>query len=123
MELHKAAIYLSPRLNSTKIDAGSKRILQPGLNSLRLLFCGTPQFPVPTLKHLLAQSDFEIVAVITQPDRPRGRGHQVSFSPVKEIAQAANIKVFQPEKIRAPESEQFLREANADAIVIGFAEE
>ena len=85
---------------------------------MRLLFCGTPQFAVPTLKHLLAQSDFEIVAVITQPDRPRGRGHHVSFSPVKEIAQAANIKVFQPEKIRSPESEQFLREANPDAIVI-----
>jgi methionyl-tRNA formyltransferase len=85
---------------------------------LRLLFCGTPNFAVPTLKHLLAQSDFEIAAVITQPDRPKGRGQDVSFSPVKETALAANIPIFQPEKIRIPESEQFLRQATPDAIVI-----
>jgi methionyl-tRNA formyltransferase len=85
---------------------------------LRLLFCGTPQFAVPTLKHLLAQPDFEILAVITQPDRPKGRGQEVSSSPVKETALAANINVFQPEKIRTPESEQFLRAATPDAIVI-----
>jgi methionyl-tRNA formyltransferase len=85
---------------------------------VRLLFCGTPQFAVPTLRHLLAQPDFEIVAVITQPDRPRGRGQEVSFSPIKQAAQSANIPIFQPEKIRTPESEQFLRDANPDAIVI-----
>lgn len=85
---------------------------------MRLLFCGTPSFAVPTLKHLLQQTDFEIAAVITQPDRPRGRGQQVSFSPVKEVALAANLKIFQPEKIRTPESEQFLRQANPDLIVI-----
>ena len=85
---------------------------------MRLLFCGTPSFAVPTLKHLFAQSDFQIAAVITQPDRPRGRGHDVSFSPVKEVAFALNIPVFQPEKIRTLESEHFLREADPDAIVI-----
>jgi methionyl-tRNA formyltransferase len=85
---------------------------------LRLLFCGTPSFAVPTLRHLLVQPDFEIVAVITQPDRPRGRGQEVSFSPVKDLAVSAKIPVFQPGKIRTPESEQFLREANADANVI-----
>jgi len=85
---------------------------------MRLLFCGTPSFAVPTLKHLFAQSDFHIAGVIAQPDRPRGRGHQVSFSPVKEVALGANIPIFQPEKIRALESEHFLREANPDAIVI-----
>jgi methionyl-tRNA formyltransferase len=86
--------------------------------TLRLLFCGTPNFAVPTIKHLLAQPDFAIAAVITQPDRPRGRGQEVSFSPVKETALAAKVPIFQPEKIRTPESEQFLREANPDAIVI-----
>ena len=86
--------------------------------TMRLLFCGTPNFAVPTLKHLLAQPDFEIAAVITQPDRPKGRGNELSFSPVKEAALAANLPVFQPEKIRTPESEQFLRSANPDAIVI-----
>ncbi len=85
---------------------------------MRLLFCGTPNFAVPTLKHLLAQPDFEIAAVITQPDRPRGRGQEVSFSPIKQTAQAADIPILQPEKIRTPESEQFLREANPDAIVL-----
>ncbi len=87
-------------------------------SSLRLIFCGTPSFAVPSLKHLLAQADFEVIAVITQPDRPRGRGQEVSFSPVKEIAIATNIPLFQPDKIRTPESEQFLRHANPDAIVI-----
>src|ERR1700756_2088281 len=85
---------------------------------MRLLFCGTPNFAVPTLKHLLAQPDFEIVAVITQPDRPKGRGQEVSFPPVKETARSASIPIFQPEKIRTPKSEKFLREANPDAIVI-----
>src|SRR5258708_38155635 len=53
---------------------------------MRIVFCGTPQFAVPSLKHLLTQKDFEIVSVYTQPDRPRGRGQEISFSPVKEVA-------------------------------------
>jgi len=85
---------------------------------LRLLFCGTPSFAVPSFKHLLALPDFALVSAITQPDRPRGRGHDISFSPVKEAALSAKVPVYQPEKIRTPESEQFLREANPDAIVI-----
>jgi len=85
---------------------------------VRLLFCGTPQFAVATLERLLAHSDFEIVSVITQPDRPRGRGQEVSFSPVKETALAASLPVLQPEKIRTPESETFLRKASPDVIVI-----
>ena len=85
---------------------------------MRLLFCGTPQFAVPALQRLLAQPDFETLAVITQPDRSRGRGQEVSFSPVKETALAASLKIFQPEKIRTPESEQYLREAHPDVIVI-----
>ncbi len=72
----------------------------------------------PTLKHLLAQTDFEIVGVITQPDRPRGRGQEVSFSPVKEAALAANVAVHQPEKIRAPESEALLQKLAPDCVVI-----
>src|SRR6476660_9019994 len=91
---------------------------QDALSPLRIIFCGTPQFAVPTLHDLLAQPDFEIAAVFTQPDRPRGRGQEVSFSPVKETARAANLRLFQPEKIRAPDCETFLREANPDAIVI-----
>jgi methionyl-tRNA formyltransferase len=84
----------------------------------KLVFCGTPQFAVPTLKHLLAQPDFEVLAVFTQPDRPSGRGQQVSFSPVKETALAAGIPVHQPEKIRAPESQELLQSLAPDCIVI-----
>ncbi len=85
---------------------------------MRIVFCGTPQFAVPSLKQLFAQSDFEIAAVITQPDRPRGRGQEVSFSPVKETAVAAGITVHQPEKIRAPEAQEILQKIAPDAIVI-----
>ncbi len=85
---------------------------------MRLLFCGTPPFAVPALKHLLAQSDFEILAAITQPDRPRGRGQEVSFSAVKEVALAANLAVHQPEKIRGGETEALLRKLAPDCIVI-----
>src|SRR6267378_8340905 len=85
---------------------------------MRILFCGTPQFAVPTLKHLLAQPDFELLAVITQPDRPRGRGHQISSSPAKEVALAANLPVHQPEKMRAPEVQELLQSYSPDFIVI-----
>jgi methionyl-tRNA formyltransferase len=85
---------------------------------MRVVFCGTPPFAVPTLRHLLAQSDFEIAAVITQPDRPRGRGQEVSFSPVKESALTAGIPIHQPEKIRAPEAQELLQRLAPDVIVI-----
>jgi methionyl-tRNA formyltransferase len=85
---------------------------------MRILFCGTPQFAVPTLKHLLVQPEFEILAVITQPDRPRGRGHEVSFASVKEAALAAQLPVHQPEKIRAPEVQELLQSYSPDFIVI-----
>jgi methionyl-tRNA formyltransferase len=88
------------------------------MSRLRLVFCGTPLFAVPTLKHLLGQAEFEIAAVITQPDRPRGRGQEVSFSPVKETAMAAGVAVHQPEKIRAPEAQGLLQQIAPDAIVI-----
>src|SRR6266581_5466175 len=85
---------------------------------MRLLFCGTPQFAVPTLKHLLAQPEFDVLGVITQPDRPRGRGQQLSLSSVKEVALAAHLPVHQPEKIRAPEVQQLLEKLAPDVIVI-----
>jgi methionyl-tRNA formyltransferase len=85
---------------------------------MRILFCGTPHFAVPTFIHLLAQPDIEIAAVVTQPDRPRGRGHQVSASPMKEAAVAAGLPVHQPEKIRAPEAQDLLKQLAPDCIVI-----
>jgi methionyl-tRNA formyltransferase len=88
------------------------------MNRLRMVFCGTPQFAVPSLKRLLSDPDFEIVGVFTQPDRPRGRGQEVFVSPVKEVALAAAIPVHQPEKIRAPEIEEHLRALAPEVIVI-----
>src|SRR5881398_794378 len=85
---------------------------------MRIVFCGTPSFAVPTLKRLLAQPDIQIVGVITQPDRPRGRGQSVSFSAVKGAALAAQLAVHQPEKIRAPETEALLRNLAPDGVVI-----
>jgi methionyl-tRNA formyltransferase len=85
---------------------------------MRIVFCGTPHFAVPTFIHLLAQPDIEIAAVITQPDRPRGRGHQVSTSPMKEAAIAANVSVHQPEKIRSPDAQDLLKQLAPDCIVI-----
>src|SRR5437899_355841 len=85
---------------------------------MRIVFCGTPQFAVPSLKHLLKQNEFEIVSVFTQPDRPRGRGQEVSFSPVKEVAVAAGLEVMQPEKVRELQVEGYLRYVLPDAIVI-----
>jgi methionyl-tRNA formyltransferase len=85
---------------------------------LRVVFCGTPQFAVPSLKTLVGESDFEILGVFTQPDRPRGRGQEVSFSPVKAAAVETGIPIHQPEKIRAPEVEQQLRAWAPDVIVI-----
>jgi methionyl-tRNA formyltransferase len=83
-----------------------------------MVFCGTPQFAVPSLKKLSSLPEFEIVGVFTQPDRPRGRGQEVSFSPVKEVALAENLSVHQPAKIRAPEIEQQLRALTPEVIVI-----
>jgi methionyl-tRNA formyltransferase len=85
---------------------------------MRIVFCGTPQFAVPSLKFLLTQNDFEIASVYTQPDRPRGRGQEISFSPVKEVAVVAGLDVQQPAKVRAPEVEEHLRKLEPDAIVI-----
>ena len=85
---------------------------------MRIVFCGTPEFAVPSLRHLLTQRGFDILAVLTQPDRPRGRGQEVAEPAVKEAALAADIPVYQPEKVRAPEVQQRLEKLQPDAVVI-----
>ena len=85
---------------------------------LRIVFCGTPAFAVPSLNRLITQPDFEIVAVVTQPDRPRGRGHKIQASPVKDAAGAARIPVYQPEKIRSEEAYEYFRRIAPDLVVI-----
>lgn len=85
---------------------------------LKIIFCGTPAFALPSLRELIAQPDFQIAGVVTQPDRPRGRGKEVASSPVKEAAVAAGIAVYQPQKIRAEESYEYFRNAAPDVVVI-----
>jgi methionyl-tRNA formyltransferase len=85
---------------------------------LRVIFCGTPQFAVPSLNHLLKQTDSNILAVYTQPDRPRGRGQEISHTPVKDVALGAGVPVHQPAKIRAPEVEEELKKLAPDVVVI-----
>ncbi len=85
---------------------------------MRILFCGTPEFAVPSLGRLAAHPEFSIEAVITQPDRPRGRGQEVSASPVKEAALAAGLHVYQPETIKSDSAEDFIKRAAPDVVVI-----
>ena len=81
----------------------------------RVIFMGTPQFAVPSLEVLCAQH--QVVWVITQPDRKRGRGQKVSFSPVKEAALMRRLPIWQPKTLRTPEAVQRLRETQADLYV------
>lgn len=81
-----------------------------------IVFLGTPDFAVPSLKALI-ENRYNVKAVFTQPDRPKGRGNKVQFSPVKEYALSKNIPVFQPEKIRMPESAQILKDLKPDLMI------
>jgi len=86
--------------------------------SLRIVFCGTPAFALPTFRHLIEQPDFLIEGVVTQPDRPHGRGRETSGSPVKNAAIEAGISVFQPEGIRSEEAFDYFKRLSLDAVVI-----
>ena len=85
---------------------------------MRIVFCGTPAFAVPSLQRLIAEPDFTIEAVITQPDRPQGREKEMAMPAVKTTALAAGLPVFQPEKIRSEQAYDFLKQLEPDAVVI-----
>lgn len=84
---------------------------------MKIVFMGTPAFAAYFLKSLL-NTPHEIVAVVTQPDRPAGRGRVLTPPPVKEVALAAGLPVLQPENLKAPEFEQELRKFQADLFVV-----
>jgi methionyl-tRNA formyltransferase len=84
---------------------------------MKILFMGTPDFAAGSLKSLI-DAGYEITAVVTQPDRPKGRSGQPVFSPVKEVAVAAGIPVLQPVRIKNPEETAKLLEYPADIYVI-----
>ena len=77
---------------------------------MRLVFLGTPAFAVPTLERIV-EAGHEVLAVVTQPDRPRGRGQNAAASPVKEAALRLGLPVYQPERVRRPEAVEYLRGA------------
>jgi methionyl-tRNA formyltransferase len=88
------------------------------VNSLRIIFMGTPDFAVPALKELI-DSPHEVVAVYTQPPRPKGRGQKVQPSPVHEAADAHNIPVFTPKSLRKDEAARVAFAAHtADVAVV-----
>jgi len=84
---------------------------------MRIVFMGTPDIAATCLKKLLADG-FDVAAVYTQPDRPKGRGMKMVFSPVKEVALAADIPVYQPENFREDETVQILRDLQPDVIAV-----
>ena len=84
---------------------------------MRIVFMGTPAFAVPSLEALL-KSDDQVVGVVTQPDRPKGRGQEVSISPIKTICQRENLPVLQPLKMKDPAFLDALRAWQADLIAV-----
>ncbi len=84
---------------------------------MKIIFMGTPDFSVGTLEALLA-AGHEITLVVSQPDKPKGRGHELMPTPVKEAALKHGLPVYQPKKVRDPEVVRKLRETEADAMVV-----
>jgi methionyl-tRNA formyltransferase len=89
---------------------------------MRLVFLGTPAFAVPTLERIVA-AGHDVAAVVTQPDRPRGRGQRAAAPPVKETAERLGLPVYQPERVRRPEAVEYLRGLALDAmVVVGYGQ-
>ncbi|MBR3978345.1 MAG: methionyl-tRNA formyltransferase [Oscillospiraceae bacterium] len=84
---------------------------------MRVVFMGTPDIAATCLKKII-EDKFDVVGVYTQPDRPKNRGMKLSFSPVKEVALAHNIPVFQPENFREDEAVEQLRSLQPDVVAV-----
>ena len=86
---------------------------------MKVVFFGTPNFAIPTLERLLANSSFKVLAAVTQPDKRRGRGNQTTASPIKSAAKAREIPVFSPQKIKKDsETLSQLKDLDADVFVV-----
>jgi methionyl-tRNA formyltransferase len=89
---------------------------------MTLVFLGTPSFAVPTLERIV-QAGHRVLAVFTQPDRPKGRGGELAASPVKQTAQQLSLPIHQPERIRKPEPVEQLKQLQPDAmVVVGYGQ-
>ncbi|HKI79240.1 MAG TPA: methionyl-tRNA formyltransferase [Ignavibacteriaceae bacterium] len=84
---------------------------------MKIIFMGTPDFAVPSLK-VLIESKHEVIGVVTAPDKERGRGRKVSFTPIKKIALENNLPVLQPAKLKDPDFVELLKNFNADLFAI-----
>ena len=84
---------------------------------MRVLFMGTPDFAVPSLQALLDRGH-EICGVFTRPDKPKGRGHKLQATPVKELALQYGLPVYQPATLRSEEVQAQIVEMQADAIAV-----
>ena len=84
---------------------------------MRIIFMGTPDFSVGTLEALI-EAGHEIVLAVTQPDKPKGRGKEMQFPPVKETALKYGIPVFQPRRVKEPECIEELRKYKADVMIV-----
>ena len=84
---------------------------------MKIIFMGTPDFSVGTLEALI-EAGHEVVLAVTQPDKPKGRGKEMQFTPVKECAMKHGIPVFQPRRVREPECIEELRKYEADVMVV-----
>ena len=84
--------------------------------NLKIVYMGTPEFAVPPLERL-AGSDHDVVAVVSQPDRPSGRRMRIERTPVRQAAERLGIPVLQPEKVRTEEFAQWLRDQNPDVLI------
>jgi methionyl-tRNA formyltransferase len=87
------------------------------MQGLRIIFAGTPDFAAPALAALI-EAGHEIVLVLTQPDRPSGRGMKLKASPVKELALEHDIEVFQPETLKDSAAQSRIEDAKADVIIV-----
>ncbi len=85
--------------------------------ALKIVFMGTPYFAVESLKALV-ENRFDVKMVFSQPDRPRGRGHKLAYTPVKEYALTHNIDVFQPNTLKDSESIELIKQFEPDVIVV-----
>jgi methionyl-tRNA formyltransferase len=89
---------------------------------MRLVFLGTPQFAVPTLERIV-EAGHEVLTVVTQPDRPKGRGQQTAAPPVKQAALRLRLPVYQPERVRRPEAVEYLCALAPEImVVVGYGQ-
>ena len=90
------------------------------MHELKIIFMGTPEFAVPSLE-ILIQNNYNVIGVITAPDKPQGRGQKIVYSPVKECALKHNLNVLQPTNLKSPEFIAELKKLNANLqIIVAF---